>query len=96
MKEKEPFFPVLIRPPFTSPFFPFGIVPSPRALPPSAAGRRARGRSRKKVGVSSAAVFLIPLFHSNTRWIAYNAALSHPDSAPLSGFDLETWWLGTR
>ena len=27
------------------PFFPFGIVPSPRALPPSAAGRRARGRS---------------------------------------------------
>ena len=40
--------------------------------------------------------YLIPLFHSHTRWIAYNAALSHPDSAPLSGFDLETWWLGTR
>lgn len=36
--------------------------------------------------------YLIPLFHAKERWIAWQARLTHPDQAPLSGVDIDTWW----
>ena len=36
--------------------------------------------------------YVIPLFHSPAQWIASWKRLAHPETIPLSGFNLDTWW----
>lgn len=37
--------------------------------------------------------YVIPLFHAPTQWIAHWQRLKHPDAQPLSGYNLDTWWI---
>ena len=37
--------------------------------------------------------YVIPLFHSPAQWIASWKRLAHPEAIPLSGFNLDTWWV---
>jgi peptide/nickel transport system substrate-binding protein len=37
--------------------------------------------------------YVIPLFHPPVQWIAYWKHLGHPETVPLSGFNLDTWWV---
>lgn len=36
--------------------------------------------------------YVIPTQHNTKQWVAYWNYLEHPDQAPLSGYDLSTWW----
>ncbi|WP_416208051.1 extracellular solute-binding protein [Chelativorans sp. M5D2P16] len=36
--------------------------------------------------------YLVPLQHNTQKWIAYWNYLEHPETAPLNGYDLSTWW----
>jgi len=36
--------------------------------------------------------YVIPLFHVPKQWVAYWARLAHPDTIPLFGFNIDTWW----
>lgn len=36
--------------------------------------------------------YMVPMQHNATQWIAYWNYLEHPETAPLTGFDLATWW----
>jgi peptide/nickel transport system substrate-binding protein len=33
------------------------------------------------------------MFHPPVQWIAYWKHLGHPEPVPLSGFNLDTWWV---
>ncbi len=37
--------------------------------------------------------YVIPLFYSPAQWIASWKRLAHPGVIPLSGFNLDTWWV---
>lgn len=37
--------------------------------------------------------YVIPLFHAPSQWIAHWRRLKHPQRQPLSGFNLDTWWI---
>jgi peptide/nickel transport system substrate-binding protein len=36
--------------------------------------------------------YVIPLFHLPKVWIAHWSHLHFPATAPISGFDLDSWW----
>jgi peptide/nickel transport system substrate-binding protein len=36
--------------------------------------------------------YAIPLFFLPKAWVAYRHHLKHPSTAPLAGFDIDTWW----
>lgn len=36
--------------------------------------------------------FVVPLFHLPNVWVAHQARLKGPASAPYSGFDIDCWW----
>jgi peptide/nickel transport system substrate-binding protein len=36
--------------------------------------------------------YIVPLFYAPDQWVAYSAALGHPDKTPLFGVATETWW----
>lgn len=38
--------------------------------------------------------YVIPLFHPPAQWVASWRRLAHPEKTPLSGFNLDTWWVG--
>jgi peptide/nickel transport system substrate-binding protein len=42
--------------------------------------------------VLMSAIFVIPLYHVPTQWVARWAAIRHPDATSLSGYLPETWW----
>ena len=37
--------------------------------------------------------YVLPLFHTEKVWVAHAAKLKHPDKSPLSGVQLDTWWI---
>lgn len=37
--------------------------------------------------------YVIPLFHGPRQWIAHWSRLKHPQTQPLFGFNLESWWI---
>jgi peptide/nickel transport system substrate-binding protein len=36
--------------------------------------------------------YVIPLFYLPKIWVAHWSHLKHPDTVPLAGFDIDTWW----
>ncbi|WP_274424444.1 extracellular solute-binding protein [Chelativorans sp. YIM 93263] len=36
--------------------------------------------------------YIVPTQHNTERWIAYWTVLNHPDTSPLHGYELGTWW----
>lgn len=40
--------------------------------------------------------YVVPLYNSQTVWIAYDSALKRPDPAPLRGLPPEVWWRESR
>jgi peptide/nickel transport system substrate-binding protein len=40
--------------------------------------------------------YVIPLFYVPKQWVAYWKRLRHPDATPLSGYNLDTWWVGEQ
>lgn len=38
--------------------------------------------------------YVIPLFHLKNIWVAHSAKLKRPEKGPLSGYQLDTWWMG--
>lgn len=40
--------------------------------------------------------YVIPLFHLPQVWVAHSSHLRFPKRAPLSGYDLDTWWTERR
>ncbi len=40
--------------------------------------------------------YVIPLFHLPTAWVAHWRHLKFPETLPLSGYDLDTWWSEKR
>jgi peptide/nickel transport system substrate-binding protein len=38
-------------------------------------------------------IYVIPLFHVPTQWVAYSTRLGAPAKAPTSGFNIDTWWV---
>jgi peptide/nickel transport system substrate-binding protein len=36
--------------------------------------------------------YVIPLFHVPKQWVAYWRRLAHPETPPLFGFNIDTWW----
>jgi peptide/nickel transport system substrate-binding protein len=36
--------------------------------------------------------YVIPLFHVPKQWVAYWRRLRHPETIPLFGFNIDTWW----
>jgi peptide/nickel transport system substrate-binding protein len=63
-----------------------------------AAMLKARGRDafvdavRALDRVLMSGIYVVPLFHLPTQWIARWAPIRHPDTTSLSGFLPETWW----
>jgi peptide/nickel transport system substrate-binding protein len=39
--------------------------------------------------------YVIPLFYLPKVWVAHWSHLAFPKTAPLAGFDLDTWWSQT-
>ena len=39
--------------------------------------------------------YIVPLFYAPDQWIAYSAALGHPDRTPMFGVNIESWWRAT-
>ena len=37
--------------------------------------------------------YVIPLYHGPKTWIAHWRRLKHPDTVPLFGFNLDSWWI---
>ena len=37
--------------------------------------------------------YVVPLYHAKGNWIAWSARLGHPTRMPLSGVDLDAWWM---
>jgi peptide/nickel transport system substrate-binding protein len=37
-------------------------------------------------------IYVIPLYHLPTQWVARWSALQHPSATSLWGYLLETWW----
>ena len=37
--------------------------------------------------------YVIPLFHPPAQWVASWKRLGHPEKTPLSGFNLDSWWV---
>ncbi len=37
--------------------------------------------------------YVVPLFHAPAQWIASWKRLAHPETIPLFGFNLDTWWM---
>lgn len=40
--------------------------------------------------------YMVPLYYNPTDFVAYWEPLAHPESMPLYGTVLETWWMNTR
>ncbi|WP_244438485.1 extracellular solute-binding protein [Hyphomicrobium nitrativorans] len=40
--------------------------------------------------------YVIPLFHPPAQWVASWKRLGHPETTPLSGFNVDSWWVGPR
>jgi peptide/nickel transport system substrate-binding protein len=40
--------------------------------------------------------YAIPLFHLPKVWVAYWTHLKRPATAPLAGYDIDTWWTERR
>ncbi len=36
--------------------------------------------------------YVVPLYHLPGQWVAYRSDLAHPDTTPVYGYALETWW----
>ncbi|MFZ1964017.1 MAG: extracellular solute-binding protein [Roseiarcus sp.] len=36
--------------------------------------------------------YIVPLFYAPDQWVAYSAALGRPETTPLFGVAIETWW----
>ncbi|ESR26584.1 extracellular solute-binding protein [Lutibaculum baratangense] len=36
--------------------------------------------------------YVVPLFHRPSHWVAYQERFAHPETPPLYGYALETWW----
>jgi peptide/nickel transport system substrate-binding protein len=36
--------------------------------------------------------YVIPLFFLPKAWLAHRSHLKHPATAPLAGYDIDTWW----
>ena len=36
--------------------------------------------------------YAVPLFYLPKVWLAHRSHLKHPSTAPLAGYDLDTWW----
>jgi peptide/nickel transport system substrate-binding protein len=34
----------------------------------------------------------VPLFYAPDQWVAYSAALGRPETTPLFGVAIESWW----
>ncbi len=37
--------------------------------------------------------YVVPLFHPPAQWVASWRRLGHPEKTPLSGFNLDSWWV---
>ncbi|QPC41406.1 ABC transporter substrate-binding protein [Kaustia mangrovi] len=46
--------------------------------------------------VLRAGFYAVPLFHAPAQWVARRKRLAHPDTTPLYGYQLDTWWIGTE
>ena len=40
--------------------------------------------------------YVIPLFHPPAQWVASWKRLGHPEKTPLSGFNVDSWWVRPR
>jgi peptide/nickel transport system substrate-binding protein len=40
--------------------------------------------------------YVIPLFHIPRQWVAHWDRVRHPDTFPLSGYNLDSWWIEGR
>ena len=40
--------------------------------------------------------YVIPLFHPPAQWVASWKRLGHPETTPLSGFNVDSWWVRPR
>jgi peptide/nickel transport system substrate-binding protein len=47
-------------------------------------------RALDRVLVSGA--YVVPLFYLPDQWIARWTTIEHPEKAPLTGYQLPTWW----
>ena len=36
--------------------------------------------------------YVLPLYHIDQQWVARNKRIGHPDTVPLYGYQLQTWW----
>jgi peptide/nickel transport system substrate-binding protein len=36
--------------------------------------------------------YVIPLFYTPKQWVAYWTRLKQPDTTPLFGYNVESWW----
>ncbi len=36
--------------------------------------------------------YVLPLYHVDQQWVARNKRIGHPDTVPLYGYQLQTWW----
>ncbi len=50
----------------------------------------AAGRALDRVLLSGA--YVVPLYHARGDRVAWWSHLRHPDTVPLSGYDLDSWW----
>lgn len=39
-----------------------------------------------------AGFYMVPLYHLNEQWVARRAHIGHPETTPLYGYQLPTWW----
>jgi peptide/nickel transport system substrate-binding protein len=60
----------------------------------SAEDFRAAVRAFDRVLISGE--YVIPLFHLPKLWVAYWRHLHHPETLPLAGLDVDTWWTERR
>ncbi len=40
--------------------------------------------------------YVIPLFHLPAVWVAHRSYMKFPETLPLSGYELDTWWTERR
>ena len=40
--------------------------------------------------------YVVPLFYTPRQWVAYWAKLKHPETTPLFGYAVDTWWVESK
>jgi peptide/nickel transport system substrate-binding protein len=40
--------------------------------------------------------YVIPLFYPPHQWVAYWARLKHPETTPIFGYSIDTWWTASK